>query len=504
MGTPSFPRTAAGGPSCGARGRAGQDRWRGGPWDSLAVKALAAGATVALLALPTACAGPGDAPPVVIRNVTVIDAVHGRREGRTIVVEGDRITAVASNPRVPRGAQVMDGTGRYLIPGLWDMHVHLTYDEALVADMPRLFLSWGVTSVRDTGGLLERLLPVVRAMRAEGAVAPRVFFSGPLLDGTFVVYDGEGRPEIGIANPSPAVARANVAALKAAGVDFIKIYEMVTPDVFAALLEAAREQGLPVAMHVPLSMLASRAAPGVGSMEHLRNVELDCAAGAEELLAARQAILDDHTEGSGAALRSRLHALQRLPAVADHDPTRCDEVMAALRSTIQVPTLRLNAMALRDPFHRADWPEALERLPGPVAESWRAVTRARLEAPRSGSTAFGEWSLATVARMHQRGIPIGAGTDTPISFALPGHSLHDELDFLVLAGLPPLEALRSATLRPAEFFGLEHEMGRVEPGYRADLVLLDADPLEDIAHTRQIVGVISRGRWFSVDDLRFP
>jgi len=103
--------------------------------------------------------------------------------------------------------------------------------------------------------------------------------------------------------------------------------------------------------------------------------------------------------------------------------------------------------------------------------------------------------------MHERGIPIGAGTDTPIGFALPGHSLHDELDLLVRAGLSPLEALGSATVRPAEFFGLQNEMGRVEVGYRADLVLLSANPLDDIAHTREIVGVVSRGRCFTVEEL---
>lgn len=448
------------------------------------------------------CTGGGDSPAVAFENVTVVDAVEGARPGLTVVVEGDRIARMGAGVDVPRGARVVDGTGRYLIPGLWDMHVHLTYDEALVEAMPRLFLSYGVTSVRDTGGLLDELLPVVAAMRAPDAVAPRVFFSGPLLDGRFVVYDGDGRPEIGTANPSPEAARANVASLAAAGVDFIKVYEMVTPEVFDALIEAGNAHGLPIAMHVPLSLQAGQTAARVRSMEHLRNIEMDCAANAAELLATRREILEGHTEGHGADLRSRLHSLQRLPAVAAYDAARCEEVLATMRNTIQVPTLRLNALAVQGPFDRPDWPDALERLPEEVGNVWRAATERRLANPASGNTTFGDWSLALIGWMHERGIPIGAGTDTPISFAAPGHSLHDELDMLVRAGLSPREALRSATVRPAEFFGLEGEMGRVAEGYRGDLVLLGANPLEEIGNTRTIQGVVSRGRWFTVEELR--
>jgi hypothetical protein len=450
------------------------------------------------------CTGGAPSGALAIENVTVVDAVDGARPGQTVVVEGDRILGVGPSMEIPRGARVVDGTDRYLIPGLWDMHVHLTFDTALVEAMPRLFLSYGVTSVRDTGGRLDRLVPVVRAMRADGAMAPRVFFSGPLLDGELVVYDGDGRPEIGTANPSPEAARANVASLAEAGVDFIKVYEMVTPEVFDALVEAGNDHGLPIAMHVPLSLRAGETAPRVRSMEHLRNIEMDCATNAGELLAARREILAGHREGPGADLRSRLHGLQRLPAIAAYDAARCEEVLATMRNTIQVPTLRLNALNVQGPFDRADWANALDRLPTPVGDDWRAAAEQRLASPGSADTSFGDWSLALVGRMHERGVPIGAGTDTPIAFAVPGHSLHDEMDMLVRAGLSPQEALRSATLRPAEFFGLENEMGRVAEGQRADLVLLTANPLENIANTRTIQAVVSRGRWFTVEELAAP
>ena len=450
-----------------------------------------------LVALVAGCAP--DTPPadLAIENVTVIDAANGVRENQTVVVRGDTIISVADAGAATNAVEVVDGTGRYLIPGLWDMHVHLTYDDVLTPVMPGLFLSWGITSIRDTGGLLDEVRPVVEAMRAEGAIAPRGFFAGPLLDGERVVYDGQGRPEIGISNPDVERARANVAELDEAGVDFIKIYEMVTPEVFDALVTAAEQRGLPIAAHVPLSMRARDVAPRVNSMEHIRNVEMDCAVGADQLLATRRALLVEDPAEPGATLRARLHSLQRLPAVAAYDATLCDGAMASMASTVQVPTLRLNAFPLRPSFGRDDWLSAIDAAPGAIATSWRAAAEAWRSGPPSADTVFAAWSLRLVGDMHRRGIPIGAGTDTPINYSLPGFGLHEELEMLVEAGLAPIEVLRAATIRPAEFFGLDGEMGRIEPGMRADLVLLSADPLVEISNTRRIEAVVARGRLLS-------
>jgi len=267
---------------------------------------------------------------------------------------------------------------------------------------------------------------------------------------------------------------------------------MVTPDVFDALVEAAAERDLPVAAHVPLALRARDVAPRVGSMEHLRNVDMDCAADAAGLLATRREILADPGPGSAADLRARLHGLQRLPAIAAHDPATCRDVIAAMDRTLQVPTLRLNAFPVQPPSGQADWPAALAELPEAVAADWRAGAEAA-QTSRTDTT-FARWSLDLTGRLHEAGVPIAAGTDTPIAYALPGYSLHDELAMLVRAGLTPLDALGAATLRPAGFFGLEAEMGRVAEGYRADLVLLTADPLADIANTRAIEAVVGRGR----------
>ncbi|MCI5107321.1 MAG: amidohydrolase family protein [Pseudomonadales bacterium] len=430
---------------------------------------------------------------VAIENITLIDALNGVRENQTVIFSGDEIIAVQSASVAHNASDVIDGSGRYLIPGLWDFHVHLTYEEALVDAMADLFLSYGITSVRDTGGLLDKVLPVVEAMNAPDTLAPRVYYAGPLLDGDFVVYNGIGRPEIGTSVPTDEAARQTVSMLADAGVSFIKIYEMVSPEVFAVLVAAAEELGLPIDSHVPLSMRASVAGPDVDAIEHLRNIEMDCAADAEALHARRLELLENPEGITGADLRASLHSLQRLPAVANYDEAQCDQTIAAMSDTVMVPTLRLNSFNLVPAWERNDFEDALIRLPAEVRETWRSQAMNRSQQPPGDST-FAEWSLFLTGRMHEAGVPIGAGTDTPINLSVPGYSLHSELDMLVRAGLTPLEAIETATLEPAKFFDLQDSMGSIDVGKVADLVMLGANPLDNISATKAIELVVSQGR----------
>lgn len=428
-----------------------------------------------------------------ITNVTVIDAVNGVRENQTVIFDGDAITAVQPATAEFHTLETIDGSGKYLIPGLWDFHVHLTYDDRLTAAMPALFLSYGITSVRDTGGLIDEIVPVAEAMRADGATAPRVFYAGPLLDGEFVVYDGDGRPEIGISVPTTEDARRIVNALYDQGVSFIKVYEMVSPEVFEVLVDTANELGLPIDSHVPLSMRARVAGPRVSSIEHLRNIEMDCAASSAEFHATRLELLENPEGIPGAELRASLHSLQRLAAVADYDESECDQTIAAMRDTVMVPTLRLNSFVLSPSYTHADWDDALSRVPADVREDWQNQSASRAAQP-AGDNTFAEWSLFLTGRMHDAGVPIGAGTDTPINLSVPGYSLHEELVMLVEAGLSEMEALEAATLEPAKFFSRETQMGAVQPGMVADLVLLNSNPLDDIHNARDIDLVISKGQ----------
>ncbi len=437
---------------------------------------------------------------LAITNVTVIGTHTASARAvpnQTVYISGERIAAVRESAADSVNAgTVIDGKNRFLIPGLWDMHVHVVYEPRLTSRMADLFLDHGITSVRDTGGLLAQLLPEIQKWRAPQTVAPSIYFSGPLLDGALVVYDGDARPAIGRANPTVRSAAASVKTLVKAGVDFIKIYELVSPDVFAVLVQAANEHKLPIAAHVPLALAADQAGAKVNSMEHLRNVELACADDADALLTARRRLLAAPEQATGHALRAGLHAAfrPRALATADVQSSRCQKVISALAQTIQVPTLRLNTISQYPPVARADWGQQLNQLPRELALSWQQTANSFVGRATPDQIKMAQWSMDLVTQMHRQGVPIGAGTDTPIGQAIPGYSLHTELERLVAAGLSPGAALHSATVIPAQFFGLQHQQGSITEGHVADLVLLDKNPLADIKNSRSIVAVISRGQ----------
>ena len=432
---------------------------------------------------------------IAIEHVTLIDAINPIRENQTVLIDDGRIVAIVNSDTKGRvSAQTtVDGSGQILIPGLWDFHVHFTFDTRFTDAMAGLFLYHGVTNVRDTGGLLEDLLPVVDTLQRSGANAPSIWYSGPLLDGADVVYDGVNFPGLGIANPTPEAARANIAEIHAAGASFLKIYEMVSPEVFAAIVDEARLRNLPIDGHVPLSMRARDVASQVQSLEHLRNYEMDCVSEPEIWLAARQQQLANTANEPGNVLRTRLHELQRLTAISNEDPEVCAEMTEALKATVSVPTLRMNSMDLHIPFMREDFDQAMQMIPPSVQQEWEAAHTALLASEEPVDTTFAEWSLRRTGELHAAGVPIAAGTDTPIGWSIPGYSLHTELEQYVQVGMTPLEALHSATVAPAEYFGLEDEMGQLQVGFIADAVLLTGNPLENIIDTRRVQAVINRG-----------
>ena len=447
---------------------------------------------------------------VLISNVTVIDSTTGPQVANVLIDGGEilDVMSVDADGRsvtqfvIDQAERHIDGTGKYLIPGLWDFHVHFTYDERFSDSMGDLFLYHGITSVRDTGGLLDKLLPVVSQLRNSNDPRPDVYFSGPLLDGPRVVYDGDHRPGLGIANATPAEARRNIAEIHAAGASFLKIYEMVSPDIFAAIVEEAGQRNLPIDAHVPLTMLAREVAPRVQSLEHLRNYELDCIPDRESKRNERVSIMQNAGDTPGANLRSKLHGLQRIASIEAEDADVCAESTEALTETMSVPTLRLNTLRNMPPMQRADFERALSLIPADVREEWLMLIASLNNETRPPDATMTNWSLRRTGELHKAGAPIAAGTDTPIGLSIPGYSLHTELERLVVAGLSAQEALDSATLRPAEFFSIEDQLGRVRPGYKADLVLLSKNPLENIGHTRAVELVLKEGEVVDRQQLR--
>jgi len=442
-------------------------------------------------------------PRIIIKHATLVDAANPVRENMTVVLQGDVIQSIAESGSVMIDAQedtIVDARGKFLIPGLWDAHVHLTFipelDYKIAYD---LFLANGITSIRDTGAVLSKLQPAIDYANGNPDKTPRLFYSGPLIDGSLRVYKGKeaGFPELSIGVDENTDSKAVVNGLLNQGVSFLKTYEMLSAKTFLGLLAIAKEKNLRVTGHIPLSIdLIEAIDAGLGGMQHIRNLDLACANNAEEILAQRQALLKNKDSLPGSALRSKIHQLQRFVAIGNLDEERCNKVIRhlAANNVFQTPTLTINTLDSKRFYADQEWRDTYQFLPKTLQKSWYigSIDMAKEEVSENDKI-FEDWSMKIVGLFNKNGVKIIAGTDTPIGFLTPGYSLHKELELLVEAGLTPLQALRSATITPAEFFNLENKMGTIEPGKYADLVILDNNPLDSIKNTQNIHMVIAKG-----------
>ncbi|MFC7290578.1 amidohydrolase family protein [Hirschia litorea] len=443
---------------------------------------------------------------ILIDNITTIDGIHGAREQQYVVIAGDKILysgddfSLAQTYAEEKETSHIDGTNKYLIPGLWDAHVHLSYTEGL--DYRTFFplsIAHGVTSLRDTGGHLE-LLAEARADSKNNPLSPSLYVSGPLIDGPNAVYNGEtpSFPDIAFSAASPEEGKALVDKLAADGVDFIKAYEMLPSDVFKAVVKRAKYHQLPVAAHVPLSMTVQEAAEaGASDFQHLRNLEFSCSAMSDELWHERMKMLDAVDAPHGGTLRAAIHKSQRAKSVASIDGSACDEVIQSLADNrvFQTPTLAITRFFTRALFKDKEWRETFSLIPAAVGDGWKERSSKLLGyAPSEEEWAYDNWMQSMIVELHNNGVEIIAGTDAPIGFLTPGASLHQELFMLVEAGLSPLETLKAATYTPAAFFGKEDEIGTIRQGMIADLVILNSDPLDNIHAIADIEFVIKSGK----------
>jgi amidohydrolase family protein len=426
---------------------------------------------------------------IVITHVTVINpGTSSVLPDTTVVITGDRITAVsgAAGFQVPKNARVIDGRGQYLIPGLWDMHVHSAFGDWFPGGrdiiLP-LFIANGVTGVRDMGGDISVLFAWRKQIADRQIVGPRMIVSGPMLDG--YLPDGKSlRFPSSIAITTPESAVTAVDSLKLQGVDFIKVQSEISHDAYLAAAAEAHKQSLPIVGHVPTRVrLAETVAAGQKGIEHLMGIFEGCST--EE---------DKFISGQG-DLKLML---------STYDQQKCDALMTLLAKTQtwQVPTLAWQRggtfLDQRDLKH-----QPLDKY---VPAYWRDVTWRRftdemmpdlLKDPLALRQEYFARNLRMVGAMHRAGVPFMAGTDTaPGVYIMPGFSLHDELANFVEAGFTTMESLQTATSNPAKFFGVEGSFGSIEPGGAADLVLLSANPLDDIRNTQKITCVIANGRLF--------
>ena len=412
-------------------------------------------------------------PAVAITHVTVIDGTDPvPRRDHTVVLRGRHIVAVgpASSTAVPPGARVLNGRGRFLIPGLWDMHVHT--DAPGGREVLRLYVENGVLSVRDMAGTWRQLTAWRREIAAGTLVGPRILASGPYLEGGDINI-----PHLLARNP--AEARAAVDSLARLGVDLIKLHGQLTRESWFAALRAARERGLRTGGHVPRSITAAEASDsGLGSLEHLLQIPIPCTPAESLALAPRfpiQGMLGRCTSADLAPLFARL--VRNGTAVV---PTQVAAYEISRWPLTDLPG---------DAFAR-HLPDTLRRF---VAQIFQIPPGVPADAHRTGRALF-EKRLALVGAMHRAGVILMAGTDAPLRNSPPGFGLHEELALLVRAGLSPFAALGAATLAPARWFGMQDSLGTVAPGKLADLVLLDASPLTDIRNVRRVRAVVQQGR----------
>jgi imidazolonepropionase-like amidohydrolase len=432
------------------------------------------------LAALVAVSGPASAQqPLAFTHVTVIDGAHSTaRRDHTVIIRGNRIVAVAPSRavRVPAGAHVVNGRGKFLIPGLWDMHVHT----AIIGgrELLSLYVANGVTGVRDMGGDWATL-SAWRDEIADGRlVGPRIIASGPYLEGGDV-------PIPHLLTRTPDEGRAGVDSLVRLGVNFVKVHSQLTRDTYFAIARRARERGIAFAGHVPRVVGSADASDsGQRSIEHLLAIPAPC------------------TPAESLALRPRFTIQSALGRCSSQDlgPLYARFVR---NNTWVTPTFVAQ-------YEIASWPE--RALPGDSLAHYLPDTLRRYVAgifPMPDSIPPGADSvgramfakrLAQVAAMRRAGVGILTGTDAPLRNSPPGFGLHEEFVLLARGGLSPLEIISAATLEPARYLGMVDSLGTIAPGRLADLVLLDANPLRDIRNTRRIAAVVANGRLYDAAD----
>lgn len=378
-----------------------------------------------------------------VEHVTVVNVNTGARVAdRTVVVRGNRISAVgpAATVRPFAGAPVVDGRGKFLIPGLWDMHVHVFHN--LPARTLPLAVAHGVTGIREMGGGLDHMAEA-RKLVDEGIIAPRMVASGPLLDGT--PQGNNFPPGTGLTILSPDEGRQVVNRLVAQKVDFLKIHTQLARETFSAIAEEAKRWHLPFDGHLPAGMnIVETSDAGQRTIEHMTALQPACAR-------------------DPAALRPPPPNTPPSTAPIEIDRAKCEET---LRHLVRNGT-------------------------------WFSPT---IGAPGQGNPRTRAFNLALTLMAAKAGVRLLSGTDWPGAgywrgnYATAARSPQDELEGLVEAGLTSVEALRTATVNPAILLNMADQLGGVEAGKLADLLLLDGDPLVDIRNTKRIAAVVVNGR----------
>lgn len=446
---------------------------------------------------------------LALKHVTVIDMTGAApKPDRTVVITGNRITTIGRTGEVPipRDAQLIDATGRFLIPGLWDMHVHALRKERVDNFLP-LFVANGITGVRDIGTTADGFaaLGQLRQEIASGTrIGPRIIAAGRILDGAKPAV-----PENSIPFANPTEAREAVRFLKQAGANFIKVYDGVPRDSYFAIVAEAKKLNIPFVGHVPNEITSIEASDaGQKSIEHLGTILRDCSMLEPEIVEERvNAIIRSNDKPNGPSLIPVRIAARTKIQLATYSRPKCEQLFARFvkNGTWHVPTLMIKQISAfvdpanlkNDPRMKYISPDSLERWKPENNRFLKYLTPEIIETRKQ----LYRKEVELVGAMHRAGVKFMAGTDVPGLYMYPGFSLHDELELLVQAGFTSMEALKTVTYNPAAFLGELNSHGTVQSGKVANLVLLDSNPLENIANTKRIAAVVLNGHYLSREKL---
>lgn len=443
---------------------------------------------------------PDNASTIAITHVTVIDPANSTiHPDFTVIVTQSRLSAVGPSvsTAISPDTKIVDAVGKFMIPGLVDMHLHL-----LGAGEPSgsrkfilpLLIGNGITTVRDMGGDVQQLKQIRKEIDAGKQIGPQIFFTGPYLDGDPPSF----QPSIVVHNE--AEANDALKQLKSEGIDFIKVQSRLLPEGYFAIARASHANGMRYVGHVPDSVSASAASDaGQASIEHLTGVLLACSSKEEELRKRQFAwpANDNYAEQS----RQRMLDWQR-ELLDSYSPQKAKLLFQkfATNHTAQTPTLPLLIhLAYLRPETDMVNDSRMKYIPGNLQKIWKEARRASLTNQSDSEFQVRKElalkSLALVKGAHDAGVLIMAGTDTTAPNVFPGFSLHEDLFYQVQAGLMPMQALQTATSVPAKFLGRESQQGSIAVGQHADLLLLEANPIEDIRNTQKIWALILDGKF---------